>query len=89
MSDGKPLATYHTSQLRISFVWRSRCFASEEEKARFATDQDTLSLEGVLSDLVVDLRKRYVVTGYHDVCLCICMCMVCDGLGGDTGGSSG
>ena len=70
MSDGKPLATYLTSELRISFAWRSRCFASEEEKERLAADQDALSLDadqdalsldGVTSDLVADLRKRYVV----------------------------
>ncbi len=62
-SKGAVLATYNTNQLRISFVWRSRCFASEEQKQRFNTDVNTVTLEEALSKLVADLRRRYLLHG--------------------------
>lgn len=54
-----PPIKYNISDVRISLVWRARCFASEEEKARWhAQSQATLQLDAVLDKLVADLRKR-------------------------------
>lgn len=62
VSDGEPLATYRTQDLRISLVWRSRCFESQQKKDEFKAQLEShdndLTVEEVLDTLVVDLRKR-------------------------------
>ena len=58
-TNGERVRDYNTSDVRISLVWRARCFASEEEKKRWhAQSQATLQLESVLDKLVADLRTR-------------------------------
>lgn len=57
VSDGKLVTKYKFSELRIALVWRSKCFASAEEKARY--DQTPpLKVDDVLSRLRADLVKR-------------------------------
>ncbi len=54
------LARYPHDQLRISFVWRARCFADEAERQKFADDDSRLSVDSVVETLVKDLRARRV-----------------------------
>jgi hypothetical protein len=68
VSNGTQMATYTTSDFRMSLVWRARCFESEEEKARWHNDQTfpdgkthKLELPEVLDTLEADLRKRGVL----------------------------
>jgi hypothetical protein len=60
LAGGKLLREYTTDDLRITLVYRARCFASEEEKARYhaQTDADMMSLDSVLSTLSGDLVRR-------------------------------
>lgn len=56
-------ASYRYEHLRISFVWRSRCFTSDEERDKFLASQgeadpSNLTVDQVLDILVADLRKR-------------------------------
>lgn len=64
VSDGKVLQRYRSSDLRMSFVWRARCFASEEEKAKFS-EHSVVSVAEALTKLVADLRAR---------CVCAMLC---------------
>lgn len=48
--NGKKRARYHTEDLRLSLVWRARCFESEEEKKRWH-EAPPLSVEKVLNTL--------------------------------------
>ncbi|CAE7028686.1 folD [Symbiodinium natans] len=59
-SDGEVLQTYNSSDLRMTIVYRARCFASEEERLRFRAGaaEDQLSLEAVLGRLTEDLVRR-------------------------------
>jgi len=55
------LATYKTSDLRISLVWRARCFATQQERDQWHNVTQHLSLESVLSTLTEDLRSRSLI----------------------------
>jgi hypothetical protein len=75
-------AKYRTEHLRISFVWRSRCFSSEDERATFLgkqgeEDPSSLTVEQVLDTLVKDLRRRYDGSDEQarGVCVCVCVCV--------------
>ena len=59
-ANGRRVRDYNTSDVRVSLVWRARCFASEEQRQRWhaQTSGDSLQLETVLETLVADLRKR-------------------------------
>lgn len=51
-------------ELRVSLVWRARCFESEEEKARWhahVASADRIPMEEILDKLVDDLRRRGVL----------------------------
>ena len=62
--DGVTEHTYATSDLRISMVYRARCFKSPEEAQRYADlpVEDMLTLEDILSTLRKDLVARGVTT---------------------------
>ena len=53
--EGKTIATYKTDDLRISIVYRARCFAHEEERDAYHAQtggNGGMQLEGVLRKLV-------------------------------------
>jgi len=58
-SDGQTVANYSTNDLRISIVYRAKCFHSKEEADRYNSFYDTpsniMSLEGILNTLKADL----------------------------------
>merc|ERR1712137_614030 len=59
-SNGTSVKTYNTDDLRWTIVYRARCFASKEEISKFRNlpDEETMSLEYILSTLKNDLIKR-------------------------------
>ncbi|EGD82603.1 hypothetical protein PTSG_11983 [Salpingoeca rosetta] len=57
VADGKVVTTYKFSDLRIALVWRSKCFASKEEKRRY-DNTPPLELSAILERLRADLVKR-------------------------------
>jgi len=59
-SDGVTIKRYSTSELRLSLVYRAKCFASKDEAQRFAGlgKIDMLSLESVLEKLSANLVKK-------------------------------
>eukprot|EP00013_Stygamoeba_regulata_P016410 CAMPEP_0177675650 /NCGR_PEP_ID=MMETSP0447-20121125/27322_1 /TAXON_ID=0 /ORGANISM="Stygamoeba regulata, Strain BSH-02190019" /LENGTH=434 /DNA_ID=CAMNT_0019184067 /DNA_START=33 /DNA_END=1337 /DNA_ORIENTATION=- len=64
MADDQLIRAYTTDDLRITLVYRARCFASDEEMHRYhaQTDADMMSLDSVLSKLSADLVRRGRVT---------------------------
>lgn len=70
-SNGSIVQKYKTNDLRISLVYRARCFANEAEAASYRQEGDMtiggpakqmLSLEDVLGTLGVDLARRGLVS---------------------------
>jgi len=57
-SDQKEIGSYNTNDLRISIVYRARCFENETEATRFANQKEFLSLESILDTLTQDLVAR-------------------------------
>jgi len=56
--NGKPkFNSYHSKDLRISLVWRARCFKDEEEKKKY-DNANILTVEYILDTLFQDLIKR-------------------------------
>jgi len=62
--EGKVLQKYSSSDLRITIVYRARCFASEDERDHYHNLQpsDKLSLTEVLRVLTDDLVQRGILT---------------------------
>ncbi|CAJ0947063.1 unnamed protein product, partial [Mesorhabditis belari] len=60
-SNGKTLKTFKTDDLRITIVYRARCFESEEKKAQFSrireTKEDIRPVDEILEDLKKDLHE--------------------------------
>lgn len=52
------LADYSWSQIRYSISWKAYCFANAQEKSRWESGADDLSLAYILSRLEDDLRQR-------------------------------
>jgi hypothetical protein len=56
------MATYATSDIRISVVYRAKCFASEEERDTYNVDlkidDKQMELDDVLSKFAADLVRR-------------------------------
>jgi hypothetical protein len=57
-SNGKDRKPLTTDDLRISIVYRARCFRDKAEAEKFRTNADTLTLESILDTLKRDLVKR-------------------------------
>lgn len=59
-SEGEVVQRYNSSELRMTIVYRARCFSSEEERQRYLKQapEDMLSLEGILETLTNDLVAR-------------------------------
>ena len=49
------LAEYTSNQLRISLVYRARCFSSEEEKLKYKNFQSNISISNILEVFINDL----------------------------------
>eukprot|EP00164_Ancoracysta_twista_P007124 GFYU01010061.1.p1 GENE.GFYU01010061.1~~GFYU01010061.1.p1 ORF type:complete len:448 (-),score=113.95 GFYU01010061.1:78-1388(-) len=64
---GTTVRTYNTDELRLSFVWRQRCFADEAERQRFRDKKNPLELEDVLKVFVDDLEKRGRLSAGHNL----------------------
>ena len=64
MEGERRLASYSTDDLRITIVYRARCFkdAAEAERFRKLPQEDAMSLEFVLSKLLDELIRRGAVT---------------------------
>ena len=58
------LERYATSDLRISIVYRARCFVDEAEASRYAAlpQEEMMTLESILTTLKKGLVDRGVVT---------------------------
>ena len=52
------IALYKTSDLRISLVWRSRCFESQEMKQKWADYKDKIDVQDVLKVLKDDMKLK-------------------------------
>ena len=71
-SDGEKLRDYETDDIRMTIVYRARCFKDEKERQRFGAEQvsaknleryeDMLELDDVLKTFADDLAKRGLVT---------------------------
>jgi len=59
-TDGERRASYRDEELRLSLVFRARCFASPAEAERFRgqAGADLLSLDAILEEFRRDLRRR-------------------------------
>jgi len=57
-SNGVKLRDYTIDDLRVSLVWRSRCFATEADKKAWHNQQHMLTVAEVLDTLWADLIKR-------------------------------
>ena len=64
ISGGQELASYATDDLRLSIVYRARCFESEEARTKFHNlgEEDKLSLDEILAKFREDLQKRGKLT---------------------------
>ncbi len=62
--DGEVVQTYQTSELRMSIVYRARCFKDAQEQQKFYTQgpDDKMKLNTILETLVQDMVGRGVVT---------------------------
>lgn len=60
LSNGKLVANYTTDDLRMTIVYRARCFrsAADAEKFKNQPESDQLSVESILETLQGDLTKR-------------------------------
>lgn len=52
---------YKTTDLRISLVWRQRCFEKEEEVKKWAEMKDFMSVESVLDKFIEDMRTKNIL----------------------------
>jgi hypothetical protein len=60
-ANGVKVADYKTTDLRISLVWRQRCFEREADVQRWADMKDFMSVHEVLGHFVEDMRKRGIL----------------------------
>jgi hypothetical protein len=53
------IANYENDDIRISFVWRQRCFRNEEEKENYhkKIDETILDTKNIINDLIANLIK--------------------------------
>lgn len=67
--NGKPLQKYHTSDLRISIVYRARCFATQEEVHRYyhQTEAEKMTLEQILETFQKDLIQKGKLTAGSEI----------------------
>ena len=61
-SDGQNIQNYTTNDLRISVVYRARCFENEDKVQEYATDTKAKDINDILSVLTNDLIKKGKLT---------------------------
>ena len=61
--DDAVLASFGWDEIRFSISWKAYCFVDEAERDAWRTHADDLTLEAILGELVVDLRRRGALTG--------------------------
>lgn len=61
---GESIKEYSTNDLRISIVYRARCFKDEAERSRFyaQTDADKMDLNVILSKLKQEMIRKGALT---------------------------
>jgi hypothetical protein len=59
--DGEVLRSYRTEDLRMSMVYRARCFGGQEERDRFHQHTERLPLSHILDAFSADLVSRGVL----------------------------
>ena len=64
---GTVLREYTTDDLRVSIVYRARCFASEEDKARFNAGVPAIPLDDILAILTDDLVQKGKLAPNQDI----------------------
>ena len=54
--------TYDTEDLRMSIVYRAKCFKSEAERDRFnsMSEEEKMTLESILDKLKMDLARKSI-----------------------------
>jgi hypothetical protein len=60
---GTVVASYRTSDIRLSVSWKAYCFADEAERQAWMDHSDDLTLEHILDTLEGDLRSRGALDG--------------------------
>jgi hypothetical protein len=60
-ANGVKVADYQTTDLRISLVWRQRCFDKEEEVQRWASLKDFITVDQVLDKFIEDMRVKKIL----------------------------
>jgi hypothetical protein len=55
------VADYKTTDLRISLVWRQRCFEKQEEVKKWANMKDFISVDQVLDTFIQDMRRKNIL----------------------------
>ena len=61
--DGTTVGEYKHSELRISIVYRARCFSSEQEASEYRTRTTRRDLDIPLEDILSILAKDLIVKG--------------------------
>ena len=64
--DGKTVANYNTTDLRISVVYRARCFSREEERDAYLGQSEWRMTEGMQLDDVLLKLKDYMDAAEHE-----------------------
>ena len=60
-ANGNKIADYKTTDLRISLVWRQRCFEKQEEVKKWADMKDFMSVDAVLEKFIGDMRTKKIL----------------------------
>jgi hypothetical protein len=61
-SDNEILREYIEDDLRITIVYRGKCFKDQEEAERYHNTEEDMTLDGILAELSSDLLSRGAVT---------------------------
>ena len=64
--DGKTVAHYNTTDLRISVVYRARCFSREEERDAYLAQSDTASSQGMQLESVLEKLVDHMDASQHE-----------------------
>lgn len=64
--DGKTVANYNTTDLRISVVYRARCFSREEERDAYLGQSETANTEGMQLDDVLQKLVDHMDAAEHE-----------------------
>ena len=60
-ANGVKVADYKTTDLRISLVWRQRCFETQDEVKKWADLKNFTSVESILDKFIADMRTKNIL----------------------------